>query len=636
MPPTPNQSDPDIVIPVPVFPRQTDSGDACSVDLSRPIVNWSREVFNASGGAKNKSELLRKLGQVLNSTGCLALWIIKREADEEWSHPINLLGDDDTFGGTLLDVIQTVAQCVGSEGHIQSVEPQGLPGYVLIGAPIETNDSISDILVALYPSSQPRDMPFEWSFSKVVDTISKWQMQQFARLTQTQIANLSNFVNMSAAINRTDNHLDAAVTLVNELNVAIDTGLVALLLKSGSSERFKIAAMSGIEFFDRNATTTQTIESSILGLQDQPTFWSPLQTTHSQNSAESHINLLNFCQSMELPGCAALPLHDQNKNTFGWLLIGLKDEQCGEEKTEIQFVRISKLVAGHLETVLRAQRPITRTLLDNTFATLKKNPVRKFAMLLAIGIILLCIPTTYKIACDCQLELTRRRFVAAPYEGLLENTIVENGDIVTQGQVLARMDASQLRMEMSSLQADMERERKKRDSALARRNVAESQIASSEMKRLASEVAIISNRLSHTEIRSPIDGVIISGDLDKAEGAPMETGQNLFEVGPLEKILVEILIPENEIQHVAAGMPVRFEFNAFPFETFRGEIQRIHPRAEVLDQQCVFVAHVQLDNETKRLRPGLKGRAKILGETHTLGWNLFHGVWENARKVLIW
>ena len=80
---TPNQSDPDIVIPVPVFPPQTDSGDARSGDLSRPIVDWSREVFNASGGAKNKSELLRKLGQVLNSTGCLALWIIKREADEE-------------------------------------------------------------------------------------------------------------------------------------------------------------------------------------------------------------------------------------------------------------------------------------------------------------------------------------------------------------------------------------------------------------------------------------------------------------------------------------------------------------------------------------------------------------------------
>ncbi|MDG2467933.1 MAG: efflux RND transporter periplasmic adaptor subunit, partial [Pirellulaceae bacterium] len=433
-----------------------------------------------------------------------------------------------------------------------------------------------------------------------------------------------------------DNQLDAAVTLVNELNVAIDTGLVALLLKSGSSERFKIAAMSGVEFFDRNAATTQTIESSILGLQDQPTFWSSIKSTDTQHDTESHINLQNFCQSMELPGCAALPLHDHEKNIFGWLLIGLKTEQCNEEKTEIQFLRISKLVAGHLETVLRAQRPISRTLLDNTLTTLKKNSVRKFAMLIAFGIIILCIPFTYKIPCDCQLELTRRRFVAAPYEGLLEKTIVENGDIVTQGQPLARMDASHLRMEMSSLQADLERERKKRDSALARRNVAESQIASSEMKRLSAEIAIISKRLSHTEIRSPIDGVIISGDLDKAEGAPLETGQNLFEVGPLEKMLVEILIPENEIQHVAAGMPVHFEFNAFPFETFTGEIEKIHPRAEVLDQQCVFVAHVQLDNESGQLRPGLKGRAKIMGATHSLGWNLFHGVWENARKVLIW
>lgn len=116
----------------------------------------------------------------------------------------------------------------------------------------------------------------------------------------------------------------------------------------------------------------------------------------------------------------------------------------------------------------------------------------------------------------------------------------------------------------------------------------------------------------------------------------MEMGQNLFEVGPLEQMLVEVHIPESEIQHAQPGMNVTFEFDAFPFETFEGEIERIHPRAEVLDTESVFVAEVSLENASGQLRPGLKGRARIQGERHPLGWNLFHGAFEKARQWLIW
>ena len=83
-------------------------------------------------------------------------------------------------------------------------------------------------------------------------------------------------------------------------------------------------------------------------------------------------------------------------------------------------------------------------------------------------------------------------------------------------------------------------------------------------------------------------------------------------------------------------MNVTFEFDAFPFETFDGEIERIHPRAELLDTESVFVAEVSLENASGQLRPGLKGRARIQGERHPLGWNLFHGAFEKARQWLIW
>ena len=605
-------------------------------ELHRPIIDWHHQVACAANQSINKAALLKNLGEVLNASGCLALWVLKQEQDNQWSHPLTLLGDDATLAEALFPAIHEVANKARQSAAFASLEPAELSGYVLMAAPVFSEETVTDVLVALYPSSQPKSMPFEWSFSKVIDVISKWQMTQFAKLTKEQLTSLSGFVNMSAALNRTDNQLDTAITLVNELNTAVQSESTALLLKSPRSGRYKLQAMSGVEFFDRNATTTRIIESTVLGIPEAPVFWSGDSELWDSKGQESHVNHINYCTAMEVGGCAILPLEDHTGKTFGWLLIGLHANQCQSEAAQQQFIRISKLVAGHLETIFRAQRSLSRTVYENTGRIFRQKRLKKMFGVLTVGLIILCIPFPHQVSCECQIELIRRRFVAAPYEGVLETTVVESGDIVTEGQTLARMDASQLRMEISGLQADLERERKKRDAALARRSVAESQIANSEMKRLKAELAIILNRLEHTEIRSPIAGVVVSGDMDKAEGAPLETGQNLFEVGPLEKMLVEILVPERDVQHVRPGMPVHFEFNAFPFERFSGTVEKIHPRAEVIDHQTVFVAQVQLDNRSGNLRPGLKGHAKITGDRHALGWNLFHKGFENARRLLIW
>lgn len=605
-------------------------------DHHRPVIDWQHRVNSVANQSANKTALLTNLGEVLNASGCLAWWVLKREPDDQWSNPLTLLGNDESLAENLRPEIDNVARRVRETSSFTSVEPRNLAGYLLMAAPVFSGDKITDVLVGLYSSTHPKGMPFEWSFSQVVDVVSRWQMTQFAKLAQEQLTSLSSFVNLSAALNRTENQLDTSITLVNELNTALQSKSTALLLRSPRSGKYKLRAMSGVEFFDRNASTTRVVESAVLGIPETPVFWPKQIETSTASVDESHVNVVNYCNTMEVPGCALLPLQDQSGKVFGWLLIGLHSNQCQSEAAKQQFIRISKLVAGHLETIFKAQRTFTRTVYENAGQFLRRRTFRKVIYAIVVGLAILCIPFPQKINCDCQIELTRRRFVAAPYEGVLEKTIVESGDVVKEGQTLALMDASHLRMEMSGLNADLERERKKRDAALARRNVAESQIANSEMKRLSAEIAIISKRLSNTEIRSPIAGVIVSGDMDKAEGAPLKTGQNLFEVGPLEKMLVEIQIPESDIQYARVGMPVNFSFNAFPFENFSGTIEKIHPRAEVLDHKTVFVAQIQLTNDRGNLRPGLKGHAKITGDQHPLGWNLFHKGFEKMRSLLIW
>ena len=147
---------------------------------------------------------------------------------------------------------------------------------------------------------------------------------------------------------------------------------------------------------------------------------------------------------------------------------------------------------------------------------------------------------------------------------------------------------------------------------------------------------LLTGRLANLAVRSPIAGIVVSGDLDKAQGAPLDTGQTLFEVGPLEEMVAEIRIPESEIRLVKQDATVKIKLNAYPFQTFTGKVRRIHTRAEIVSDQNIFVAEVVMDNSDGRLRPGMEGTAKIVSGTYPIGWNLFHKAWEKARYWLIW
>ncbi|MGI9518916.1 MAG: efflux RND transporter periplasmic adaptor subunit, partial [Pirellulaceae bacterium] len=583
-----------------------------------------------------KPELLQKIHALLTTCGAKLVWVVTLEPQGQWSPPISLGGPGGDVPSGLDEMVKACATQAIECASLRFVEPSALPGHVMMATPVGTGKNISDVLIGLFPSALPQGVNADWVLLTAADAVAKWQLKRRAHSSQEQLASLSSFVNLTAALNQTDNRLQAGVTLVNELKSSIATEQVMLLLRNGRNGAFRLAAMAGVESFDRQSATTQAVEATTLGAEDEPVFWYCSDAANEQSGVATLGNLQNFCTTFDVPGCALLPLKNVEGQVFGWLLLGMAAHQTASVQMEKHFTQIGALVAGQLETVLKSQRTLTKVCADNLRQTLKKQWARKLGVAALLALLILCIPMRYKIPCDCQLQLTRRRFVAAPYEGVLDKTLVSSGDVVTAGQLLAQMDARQLRMQLSGLTADLESERKRRDSALARGNVAESQIARSEMARLESEVQLLNDRLQNTEIRSPIAGVVVSGDLDKAEGAPMETGQNLFEVGPLQRLLVEVNIPENEIQYARAGMNVKFEFPAFPFRTFQGEIVRIHPRAEVIEDASVFVAEIALDNESGELRPGMKGRARVVADRYPLGWNLFHGAFEHARLWLIW
>ncbi|MCA9266206.1 MAG: efflux RND transporter periplasmic adaptor subunit, partial [Planctomycetales bacterium] len=279
-------------------------------------------------------------------------------------------------------------------------------------------------------------------------------------------------------------------------------------------------------------------------------------------------------------------------------------------------------------TILRQLRPGPfRRWWNSAFASERHGRNLTAGLIAAIFLSLLILPVPYRVKCSCAIEPLTRRFIPVPYDGVLKDVHVEPGDVVVKDQLLARMDDREILWELAAKQADYQRAKKQQDAALALANTAEAQLAQLEMERLSVQIELLRNRIEHLEIKSPIDGVVISGDPAKRQGARLTQGETLFETGPLERMLVELYIPDAEIAHVQDGQKVHVRLDAFPTKKLTGSIARISPSSEPFHQANVFVGEVEFDNPQHLLRPGMSGESKVITRRHSLGWILFHKAW---------
>src|SRR5205085_3222378 len=96
-------------------------------------------------------------------------------------------------------------------------------------------------------------------------------------------------------------------------------------------------------------------------------------------------------------------------------------------------------------------------------------------------------------------------------------------------------------------------------------------------------------------------GIVLSGDLERSEGAPVTVGESLFEVAPLDRLEAEIEITQQDIDVVRLGQAVTLNFHCADLPTVEGEIRAVHPCSEIRDNKNVFVATVSVDNTSGSL-----------------------------------
>jgi multidrug efflux pump subunit AcrA (membrane-fusion protein) len=299
--------------------------------------------------------------------------------------------------------------------------------------------------------------------------------------------------------------------------------------------------------------------------------------------------------------------------------------ELDERSDAIEVRRFLSAASPALAAALQSiDQSTTRSVTALWLRSVRCRGAAALTLMLLIAAVAMWVPVPYRPGFSADLEPSTRRFVVAPFDATLLESRVSPGDRVRSGDVLAVLDGRDLRLQRETLRADFEQAVKKRDAAQASRAYGQHRLAQLEVDRLRLQLELLDHRLNDLTVTSPIDGVVVSGDLDRVRGMPLETGQSLFEIAPLDRMTFQIAVPDADVALVRPGQPVTLRLAAFSDRVWQTVVRRVHPRSELRDQQNVFIAECSVDDGVGELRPGMKGDATLDCGTRSLGWVLFH------------
>ena len=207
--------------------------------------------------------------------------------------------------------------------------------------------------------------------------------------------------------------------------------------------------------------------------------------------------------------------------------------------------------------------------------------------------------------------------VIAKVGGEVRELLVEEGDDVTKGQILARLDGDRLRLELNESKArlrKLQRDYERNIDLQAKGLISEGDFEKIkfEMEALEAAFNLASLELDYTQIRAPIDGVVAQRYIKL--GNTVSEGEPLFGVTSLDPLVAYLHVPEREYRHLEVGQPVGIEIDALPGDPIIAAVSRVSP---VVDPQTgTFKITVEIIDKERRIKPGMFGRISVVYDVH--------------------
>ncbi|MHB1223893.1 MAG: efflux RND transporter periplasmic adaptor subunit, partial [Gemmatimonadaceae bacterium] len=234
------------------------------------------------------------------------------------------------------------------------------------------------------------------------------------------------------------------------------------------------------------------------------------------------------------------------------------------------------------------------------------------------------------------LNAVRTVQVGTQVSGQISAIYVDFNDKVKKGQLIARIDpvlqeqavaeagAALERAQAQFQQAKSEYDRNKElydakivtatefsaieaTHAVAKSNVTSAQISLNRAKQ----------NLDYTSIYAPIDGVVVSRDVDVGQtvAASMSTPQLFLIANDLSQMQILASVDESDIGRIHNGQDVSFTVSSFPDRTFHGTVEQVRLQSATTENVVNYTAVVRVQNPDGRLMPGMTATVKFVTDT---------------------
>ncbi|MGI8560889.1 MAG: efflux RND transporter periplasmic adaptor subunit [Luteimonas sp.] len=209
------------------------------------------------------------------------------------------------------------------------------------------------------------------------------------------------------------------------------------------------------------------------------------------------------------------------------------------------------------------------------------------------------------------LEPRAEAQVVAKTSGVALQVLVEEGDVVRAGQVLARLDPDRAALQAAQSAAQM---RKLEANFRRSQQLAEQQLVSAadfDQLRYDLENARAANRLANLElsyanVKAPIAGVIAQRSIKPGNFVQINTP--IMRIVDNSRLEATLNVPERELATLKAGQPVKLQVDALPGRTFDGTVDRVAP---VVDAGSGTFRVIAAFDGVDLLQPGMFGRIRI-------------------------
>jgi GAF domain-containing protein len=218
---------------------------------------------------------------------------------------------------------------------------------------------------------------------------------------------------------------------------------------------------------------------------------------------------------------------------------------------------------------------------------------------------------------------------------------------LTVCSALAQFNASEYKLQLVEAQKKLEvtaieYDRLIADSVKDPTKIADAKEAAAQILQLQARIDLLSYQIDQATIKTPIDGVVISGSWQDKVGGVVKQGDQMFEVAPLTDIIATMYVDERDIDEVREAWGKRSAKNEGPLEgwlstrsepdiSFKLHVERIVPMATPKDSANVFEVRCNIEDPADWLRPGMEGIGRIDIGSKRIYWMLSHRMVDAVR-----